>query len=168
MPESFVREYTAHVDQLHKRQATLEAEHSRQMGIIERFENNPRALKKKQEELARLEADLKDAETDLEYVNEKILAQLRRWSELQALIRQVQSTGSSEQKCRARTEALSRLVERIDVFFVPTGKKYPQSLPETVVIVPKAGTPVRYDVSCCRARVPLGHRSCAQSPRPGA
>ena len=124
------------------------------MQIIERFEDNPRALKKKKEELSRVEANLEDSEKQLGNVNAKILAQLQRLSEVQGMIRQVQSNGQGEQKARARTEALGRLVERIDVFFVPTGKKYPQSLPETVVIVPKVGTPVRYDVSVCTAPCP--------------
>jgi hypothetical protein len=65
------------------------------------------------------------------------------------LIQQASSQGQGERQLRAKAEAIRRLVERIDLIFAPTGKKYPQSDPEAVVIVPKAGAgpEVRYDVS---------------------
>jgi hypothetical protein len=148
LPEAYQQEYTANANHLHERLAGLEGEHPQQMRIIERFEDNPRALNKKKEELSRIEADLEDTEKQLENVSARIQEQLQRLCEVRAMIRQVQSNGHGERKSRARTESLARLVERIDVFFVPTGKKYPQSVPEAVVIVPKVGTPVRYDVSC--------------------
>lgn len=148
LTERYQEEFTLNEKQVNRRKEELELEHSQMMKIIERFGNTPRALKKKLEELAELEQKIREAEEDAENVNGTIREELLRWVELQKLVEDAQDSGKEERKARAKAEALGRLVERIEVFFVPTGKKYPQSLPETVVIVPKSGPPVRYDVSC--------------------
>jgi DNA invertase Pin-like site-specific DNA recombinase len=139
--------YSASGEHLRQRLAELEAEHTHQMGFLERFQGIPRALKKKQEELAVLEAQLEETERLLTDVSGEAGEQIRRLEEVRALILQAESQGEGEHHVRAKAEAIRRLVERIDVVFTPTGKKYPQSVPEAVVIVPKSGPEVRYDVS---------------------
>lgn len=148
LTEQYQEDFTLNEKQVNRRKEELELKHSQMMKVIERFENTPRALKKKLEELAELEKEIRESEEDSENVNGMIQEELLRWAELQKLIRDAQDPGKDERKARAKAEALGRLIERIEVFFVPTGKKYPQSLPETVAIVPKSGPPVRYDVSC--------------------
>lgn len=148
LTEQYQEDFTLNEKQVNRRKEELELKHSQMMKVIERFENTPRALKKKLEELAELEKEIRESEEDSENVNGMIQEELLRWAELQKLIRDSQDPGKDERKARAKAEALGRLIERIEVFFVPTGKKYPQSLPETVAIVPKSGPPVRYDVSC--------------------
>ncbi|MFQ3650549.1 MAG: recombinase zinc beta ribbon domain-containing protein, partial [Gemmataceae bacterium] len=142
--------YTANGEELRRQFADLEAEHTRQMGLLERFQNTPRALKKKQEELAVLEGQLEEIERLLADVSGEASEQVRRLEQVRALIQQASSQGQGERQVRAKAEAIRRLIERIDVFFTPTGKKYPQSVPDAVVIVPKAGPEVRYDVLGCR------------------
>jgi DNA invertase Pin-like site-specific DNA recombinase len=141
--------YLENAEELRQRLLALEAEHTQQMCLLERFQGTPRALKKKQEELAALEGQLDEIERLLSDVSADTGEQVRRLEQVRVLIQQASNQGQGERQVRAKAEAIRRLVERIDVFFTPTGKKYPQSLPDAVVIVPKAGAgpEVRYDVS---------------------
>lgn len=154
------KKFVENVEELRRQFAALEAGHTRQMGLLDRFQGTPWALKKKQQELAALEGQLEEIERLLSDVSGEASEKVRRLEQVRALIQQASSNGEGERQVRARAEAIRRLIERIDVYFTPTGKKYPQSVPEAVVIVPKegAGPEVRYDVSCSQGRVRLLRR----------
>lgn len=161
--------FVENVEEFRQQFTDLEAEHTRQMGLLDRFQGTPRALKKKQQELAVLESQLEEIERLLSDVSGEASEKVRRLEQVRALIQQASSHGQGERQVRARAEAIRRLIERIDVYFTPTGKKYPQSVPEAVVIVPKegAGPEVRYDVSASPGTTPPAPRSGGRPPRPG-
>ena len=138
-------------DALQGNKATLQAnfdaldeQHNEVMDKIGNFEGRTRALNKLQEELGALEKKMDIAEERMKDQTDAFTAQLARMAEIRraiSIIRDGKETG-----LRARSEALRKIIDRIEVHFVPTGKAYPQSLPAVIQIFPKTGNDVRYAV----------------------
>ncbi len=150
--------YQASGSEVQARHEGLEAEHTRIMGVIERFQGTPRAVVKKQAELAAVEAELTALEEQLADQSSVAEGLARRLAEIQGTIQTAGRRSSSEATLRHKADALGRLVKRIDVHFEPTGKKYPQSVPVFVEVIPHEGEEVRYPVSCSPDKAPPARR----------
>ncbi len=146
--ESFIAMYKAALEgkkpQLENDLAKLDADHNALMNTIGRFQGSPRALAKLQDQLMDIEAKMDQAEAAMTDHSETWQQQKIRTQEIRQAIATVQE---EKPGLRAKSEALGKIIARIEVTFKPTGKKYPQAVPEFVTIIPHTGKEVRYAAS---------------------
>lgn len=125
----------------------LEAKHDQLMVMIERFRGAPRALEKKMVELRKVESDIELTEKELVDLSEIATQHLAQLADLRDAIAAAKKSKGKDGGLRFKAEAIRKLIDRIDVYFEPTGKKYPQSVPLWIEVIPVAGAKVRYAVS---------------------
>jgi hypothetical protein len=124
--------------------ADLTATHKKIVRECKKLPDGSRALKDEQAALLRIEAELEAKERDLQDRTGELDHTAQQLAAIKEQIEAAKAALTGEDELRARAEAVGQIVDKIVVAFEPTGKKYPQSRPVCVTVVPKVGAAKEY------------------------
>ncbi|HEX4128760.1 MAG TPA: recombinase family protein [Pirellulales bacterium] len=99
-----------------------------------------RTLKEYQKRLLDIEQDLGKTENMLDHLTSRGDDNEQQTKELLSAIANAKAAIREDEGLRGRTEALGQVIDQINVWFEPTGKKYPTTVPVWCEIVPKFGS----------------------------
>jgi hypothetical protein len=153
--------------------AALEVEHTRLTDNVLNLDpvKAKRAIQKANEKIGQMEEEMQRLESEL--VNYSDLFD-RKTEELRAVSVAFDHAEAAlddpAADNRRKANAVRACIQRINLTFKPTGKKYPKSELESVEIIPvdQHGPEHPNGASCCRGQGPPARRSCGPPPRPAA